>query len=396
MGCSQSQSQDDGAQQRRSRVVPSAVTTGYSDAPVRGAAVSVGRQSSATSGTGARSSRLLRATAAPKRGSHVVQSNLKVRNDAAVNQYKKVSAKPIGKGFQSKVYLVEDTASKSRTRFAMKVLNTKRVQKMADRATDSDLLGLNQGGGEAWIEVQVAKRVQHKNLVGLVEVITNSNANDESIYLILELMAKAFEKQTSAKREQVRRWGRQLLCGLSCLHDAGVVHRDIKVDNCLLSPEGVAKLGDFGLAHMIPLNLRGKAGSDWLQKGMGSRKFRAPEVIVTSSGNRELALDCPAPAQITRRPQPTPGRGFSGFRADVWALGCVLFSLVVGSLPFEGRDKTEQVWNILNQPLVWPRRVTKDPTLHDLLEQMLQKDPMKRIMPAGGLGHRWFARDAGL
>jgi len=319
-----------------------------------------------------------------------------VRNDAAVNQYKKVSAKPIGKGFQSKVYLVEDTASKSRTRFAMKVLNTKRVQKMADRATDSDLLGLNQGGGEAWIEVQVAKRVQHKNLVGLVEVITNSNANDESIYLILELMAKAFEKQTSAKREQVRRWGRQLLCGLSCLHDAGVVHRDIKVDNCLLSPEGVAKLGDFGLAHMIPLNLRGKAGSDWLQKGMGSRKFRAPEVIVTSSGNRELALDCPAPAQITRRPQPTPGRGFSGFRADVWALGCVLFSLVVGSLPFEGRDKTEQVWNILNQPLVWPRRVTKDPTLHDLLEQMLQKDPMKRIMPAGGLGHRWFARDAGL
>ena len=72
---------------------------------------------------------------------------------------------------------------------------------------------------------------------------------------------------------------------------SGVVHRDIKVDNCLISKRGVAKLGDFGLAHILP----SPNSSDQLFKGMGSRKYRAPEVVRDRSGST----------------------GFSGFQADV-------------------------------------------------------------------------------
>lgn len=75
---------------------------------------------------------------------------------------------------------------------------------------------------------------------------------------------------------------------------SGVVHRDIKVDNCLISELGIAKLGDFGLAHILP----SPNSSDQLFKGMGSRKYRAPEVVQDRSGTT----------------------GFSGFRADVCLL----------------------------------------------------------------------------
>ena len=89
---------------------------------------------------------------------------------------------------------------------------------------------------------------------------------------------------------------RRLVVAVDVLSDtttilSEVVHRDIKVDNCLISDLGVAKLGDFGLAHILP----SPNSSDQLFKGMGSRKYRAPEVVQDRSG----------------------GTGFSGFQADV-------------------------------------------------------------------------------
>ena len=73
-------------------------------------------------------------------------------------------------------------------------------------------------------------------------------------------------------------------------------------------------------------------------------------------------------------------------------MGCVFFSLVAGRLPFDGRNKTEQCWNIMNQPVVWPRKVAKDPQLHDLLERMLERDPSRRISATQASKHNWFAR----
>ena len=74
---------------------------------------------------------------------------------------------------------------------------------------------------------------------------------------------------------------------------------------------------------------------------------------------------------------------------QVWALGCVLYSLLVGKLPFDGEDKSEQVYNILNKQLKFPSRIKRDPQLLDLLLKMLNRNPRHRITVDEALRHPW-------
>lgn len=74
---------------------------------------------------------------------------------------------------------------------------------------------------------------------------------------------------------------------------------------------------------------------------------------------------------------------------QVWALGCVLYSLIVGKLPFDGQDKAEQVYNILNKQLKFPSRIRRDPELLDLLMRMLDRSPRHRITVDEALKHPW-------
>lgn len=74
---------------------------------------------------------------------------------------------------------------------------------------------------------------------------------------------------------------------------------------------------------------------------------------------------------------------------QVWALGCVLYSLLVGKLPFDGEDKVEQVYNILNKELKFPSRIKRDPDLLDLLTRMLDRNPRHRITVEEALRHPW-------
>ena len=122
------------------------------------------------------------------------------------------------------VYLVEDTNSKGRERYAMKALNTKRAIKMANKATDSNLRGVSSADtdeGDVWVEVQVANHVgAHPNIVGMREAIRDEQSGD--VYLIMDLMeGGALEKGKKIKRESVRSILGDLLRGLSFLHSTG-------------------------------------------------------------------------------------------------------------------------------------------------------------------------------
>ena len=79
----------------------------------------------------------------------------------------------------------------------------------------------------------------------------------------------------------------------------------------------------------------------------------------------------------------------TGLTFQVWALGCVLYSLLVGKLPFDGEDKAEQVYNILNKQLTFPSRIKRDPELQDLLTRMLDRNPRHRITVDEALRHSW-------
>ena len=124
----------------------------------------------------------------------------------------------------SQVYLVEDTNSKARERYAMKALNTKRAIKMANKATDSNLRGVSSADSDeddVWVEVQVANHLgPHPNIVGMREVIRDGQSGD--IYLMMDLMeGGALEKGKKIKRESARSILGDLLRGLSFLHSNG-------------------------------------------------------------------------------------------------------------------------------------------------------------------------------
>eukprot|EP01052_Picozoa_sp_SAG31_P022604 SAG31_NODE_1806_length_7230_cov_40.014164_2_plen_288_part_00 len=221
-----------------------------------------------------------------------VQSSHLKRTDkeGVFNQYLVVSDELLGKGFQSRVYLVKH--KKSKVKYALKVLDTKRVDKMASKATkDSELFATDEDGGDIWIEVAVAQRVRHANIVHIHEVL--NDAATGQICLVMELMDRPLPKNKKIKPDKARMYSRDLVAGLSALHMHGVVHRDIKVDNCLVNREGVTKLADFGLAHLIERRRsHDQSWDDTLRQGIGSRKYRAPEIF---------EHDC-----------------YSGFKADVW------------------------------------------------------------------------------
>lgn len=136
--------------------------------------------------------------------------------------------------------------------------------------------------------------------------------------------------------------------GLAAAHEAGVVHRDVKPDNILLSRQGVAKVADFGIARLLHDISRTQAGT-----AMGSPQYMAPEQIEGGE------ITC---------------------RTDVFALGGVLYKAIAGVLPFEAESIHATMWRITShEPTELRLAAPNCPRiLSDLVKAMLRKDAAKR------------------
>jgi protein-serine/threonine kinase len=265
-----------------------------------------------------------------------------------VNQYRIVRKKPLGTGWQSKVYLVEDIEKSGLPKYAMKVMELRKLKKITRKATDSKLwIEDAQGEPNVWVEVAVGKLLCHRNIVPLVEVVTS----EEELCMVLELQEGVLKKKRDLQPfelHEAKRCIKELAEGVAYMHARGVIHRDLKVENILMYKDGTVKISDFGMAHIIE-----QGEGDLLTLGIGSRKYRAPELFKDGQ--------------------------YSGFAADVWSVGVILYCLVTGYLPFEGKQKKDQAYSIQHQQLVFPARIEKETALVDLLTSILQKDPSLRI-----------------
>ena len=202
-------------------------------------------------------------------------------------------------------------------------------------------------------EVAIMKKLDHGNLVSLIEVL--DDPGEDSLYMVLEMCKKGVvmkvgldERADPYPEESCRCWFRDLMLGIEYLHAQGVVHRDIKPDNCLLTEDEVLKIVDFGVSEIFE-----KKSDMQTAKSAGSPAFLPPELCIVKHGV------------------------VSGKAADIWSMGVTLYCLAFGRIPFEKSSIFELFESIRNDELEIDRDCS--PELKDLIYRILEKDPAKRI-----------------
>jgi serine/threonine protein kinase/DNA-binding NarL/FixJ family response regulator len=207
-------------------------------------------------------------------------------------------------------------------------------------------------------EARAVARLSHPNIVTLYDVGHCATGGGKWHYLVLEyvpgqdLHTMMIERGGPFMAHEAIRVVRYALEALACAHAQDIVHRDIKPENIMVAPDGQVKVTDFGLALA-------RGDVRLTQEGMivGTVLYLAPEVVAGR----------PADA-----------------RADLYAVGAVLYELLTGRPPFCGDDPMAVFSQILNAPLTPPR--TFDAGIPSQVEhvivRLLAKDPARRYTSA--------------
>jgi eukaryotic-like serine/threonine-protein kinase len=194
-------------------------------------------------------------------------------------------------------------------------------------------------------EAQLAARVRHPNVVGVYDIVEE----DDRPSIVMELvpfrsLRDAVAEDGPMTPAQAARVGLSVLAALRAVHEAGVVHRDVKPANILLSPEGRVVLTDFGIAKAADSPALTVSGVL-----IGSPSYLAPE---RARGGR------------------------AGTAADLWALGASLFAAVEGRPPFERDGVLASLTAVVADELEPSPRAGP---LWPVIEGLLRKDPATRF-----------------
>jgi Tol biopolymer transport system component len=219
-------------------------------------------------------------------------------------------------------------------------------------------------------EARTVSSLNHPHIC-VIHDVGRDGATD---FLVMELvdgetLAQRLERGALPAAE-VLRIGGQIADALDKAHRAGVVHRDLKPGNVMLTRAG-AKLMDFGLARSTGLIAAGGSGSRLSVSQ--SPTVAAP---LTAEGSIIGTFQYMSPEQLEGRE--TDARG------DLWALGCVLYEMATGKRAFEGRSQASLIGAIMNHEPAPIAQVAPlaPPALDRLVRHLLAKDPEERIQSA--------------
>ncbi|KAK6302949.1 serine/threonine-protein kinase STK11 [Coregonus clupeaformis] len=257
----------------------------------------------------------------------------------------------LGEGSYGKVKEMLD--SDTLCRRAVKILKKKKLRRIPN--------------GEANVkkEIQLLRRLQHKNVIHLVDVLYNEEK--QKMYMVMEYCVCGMQEMLDSVPEkrfpvfQAHGYFLQLLDGLEYLHSQGIVHKDIKPGNLLLTTDGALKISDLGVAEA----LHPFAEDDTCRTSQGSPAFQPPEIA--------NGLDT-----------------FSGFKVDIWSAGVTLYNITTSLYPFEGDNIYKLFENIGKGDYSVPEEC--GPALSDLLQGMLEYDPVKRFSIQHIRQHNWVRK----
>jgi hypothetical protein len=166
---------------------------------------------------------------------------------------------------------------------------------------------------------------------------------------------------------QARVHAKAMLTALGDLHRAGYSHRDVKLENLLVSHSGRVLLGDFGSAAPLK-NADGTPVRHWLS--VGSSSYMAPEVMAAN----------------------TCAGDYGGVGADVWSSGVVLYAMVAGEFPFEyASPDCSRYQKFLQGEHTWPMHFSSE--LVEMISSMMLADPQQRSSVESALSHPWVTEE---
>jgi hypothetical protein len=216
-------------------------------------------------------------------------------------------------------------------------------------------------------EINVMKRLHHVNIVQYYGSLEDKEKN--TINIFMEFVTGGTVNNYVKKFNEIplptlRQWTYQIVCGVKYLHDCGIVHRDIKGDNVLVSYDGIVKLADFGCSKSIDDVCSATHGC---QTMVGTPYWMAPEVIKCEP------------------------EGY-GLKADVWSVGCTVVEMITGKPPWpECNSMWAAVYKIANSKGL-PSEIPKDldSQLMSFLEYCFIRDPKQRPTCAELLEHEFL------
>lgn len=206
-------------------------------------------------------------------------------------------------------------------------------------------------------EIRAQAKLNHPNLVRL----SYADTDGDTYFLVTEYipgsdLRRLVHYHGAMTQEKAALLTSQAAAALAHAHGQGMIHRDVKPGNILITPEGHAKLTDLGLAFFA------EDQADFSQSKpkhiVGTADFLAPEIIVTPSEVRTIS--------------------------DIYSLGCTLYYAVTGKVPFPGGDTADKLRRQLEEMPIAPQRLNSqlDDEFVDVIAAMMQKRPEDRIATA--------------
>ena len=295
-----------------------------------------------------------------KMGSQIFKEELKLKvsintiieeNSGLPTQKYKIISK-LGDGSYGIVYLAVNIITKQNV--AMK-----KIDKVKENAID-DM--------EIKNEIEILKKLDHPNIVKIIEFFSTPKA-----YYIITDFCACGELYNQIKHQytegQLAVLFYQVLSGLYYLHTKNIVHRDLKLENILISEIEKdnntnekyfwVKIIDFGTAKIFEKNKNEKAV-------VGSSYYIAPEVLHKNYNEK----------------------------CDTWSVGVILYMLIVGRAPFDGKSDDEIIENIekgeFNSKHI--KMLNSSDEVQDLVKKLLEVNVKKRLSPSEALKHPWFKK----
>ncbi|GAB1610294.1 serine/threonine-protein kinase PLK1-like [Argonauta hians] len=193
-------------------------------------------------------------------------------------------------------------------------------------------------------EIELHRNLKHQHVVEFHSYFEDG----DNVYIILEncprkSLVHVLKNRKTLQEQEVRYYVRQLIDGVKYIHSNKIIHRDLKLGNMFLNEDMQIKIGDFGLA-----------------------------TSVNHDGEKKMTV-CGTPNYIA--PEVLSKKGHS-YEADIWAIGCILYALLVGRPPFETSTLIETYFRITANTYTIPSNIS--PAAEKLITRCLQAQPSMR------------------